>query len=133
MNTKIAVLGAGCSHSCGYPLANQMKDHLRDFAESVKTSAPKLHKLACDTVGLFDKLAAQGCPAQTIDDLAWLIHQHKIPVKSGTFKDEQAYRLVEEAKTVVSAMFLAKENDSTAKSLAGYRNLLRRIFPNGTR
>jgi hypothetical protein len=133
MNTKVAILGAGCSCAYGYPLANQMKAHIIEFAKSVESSAPKLHKLARNTLGLFDELSAQGCPAQTLDDLAWLIHQGKIPVKPGTFKDEHGYRLVEDAKTMVSAMFLAKESEPAVKQLAGYRSFLRRIFPNATR
>jgi hypothetical protein len=133
MNTKVAILGAGCSCVNGYPLANQMRNHISDFAASVESSAPKLHKLACDTLGVFDELTKQGCPAQTLDDLAWLVNQGKIPVKSGTFKDEHGYRVVEEAKTVVSAMFLAKERNPIVKTLTEYRSFLRRIFPNATR
>jgi hypothetical protein len=132
MNTKIAILGAGCSCSYGYPLANQMKDHLSNFAKSVETSAPKLHKMTQDTLNLFDGLAQQGCHAQTIDDLAWLVHQGKSPAIQGTFQDEHDYRLVEVAKTAVSAMFLKKESEPSAKALTGYRNFLRRIFPSTT-
>ncbi len=133
MNIKVAILGAGCSCAYGYPIANQMQSHIRDFAKSIDSSAPKLHKLACNTIGVFDELIAQGCPAQTLDDLAWLVHQGKIPSKPGTFKDEHGHRLVEDAKTVIAAMFLARESLPAAKTLAGYRTFLRRIFPNATR
>ncbi len=133
MNTKVAILGAGCSCAYGYPIANQMQSHISDFAATIESSAPKLHTLACKTLDVFDELIAQGSPAQTLDDLAWLVHQGKIPTKPGTFKDEHGYRIVEEAKTVIAAMFLAKESLSAAKTLAGYRSFLRRVFPNATR
>jgi hypothetical protein len=109
-----------------------MKDHFRDFATRVETLAPKLHKMTQNTLDLFEKLADQGCHAQTIDDVAWLVHQGKIKCSRGTFQDEHDYRLVEEAKAVVSAMFLAKECEPIAKTLTAYRNFLRRIFPNTT-
>jgi hypothetical protein len=128
MKTKVAILGAGCSCAYGYPLANQLRNHLAQFSKTIESSAPKLHKLACNTLELFDQLAAMGCPADTLDDLAWHIDQGKIPAKPGTFQDEHGYRLVEDAKAVVSAMFLSKENDSAAKTLTGYRNLLRKMF-----
>jgi len=133
MNTKVAILGAGCSLDYGYPIANQMRSHMSDFATSIELTAPKLHKLVCNTLELFDELAAQGSPAQTLDDLAWLVHQGKIRAKAGTFQDEHGHRLVEDAKAVVSAMFLAKESSPGAKTLAGYRSFLRRVFPNSTR
>jgi len=132
MNTKVAILGAGCSSAYGYPLANQMEDHLKDFAKRVETSAPKLHKMTQNTLDLFLKLAERGCHAQTIDDVAWLVHQGKIPSKQGTFLDEHGDRLLNEAKAVVSAMFLEKEHEPVGKALTGYRNFLRRIFPNTT-
>ncbi|MGD0816401.1 MAG: hypothetical protein ABSA83_22650 [Verrucomicrobiota bacterium] len=132
MNTKVAILGAGCSRPYGYPLANQMKDHLKDFAKQIEHSAPKLHTITQNALCLFDKLAAQGCHAETIDDVAWFVHQGKIPAKQGTFQDEHGDRLVDEAKTAVSAMFIAKESEPMAKTLQGYRNFLRRIFPSTT-
>jgi hypothetical protein len=110
-----------------------MKDHLKEFAKRVETSAPKLHKMIQNTLDLYERLPEQGCHAQTIDDVAWLVHQGKIPAKQGTFQDEHGYRLVEEAKAVVSALFLAKECEPVAKTLTGYRNFLRRIFPKTTR
>ena len=69
MNTKVAILEAGRSRAYGYPLANQMKDHLSEFAKRIEASASKLHKMTQNTLDLFHKLAAQGCHAQTIDDL----------------------------------------------------------------
>jgi hypothetical protein len=128
MKVKIAILGAGCSCAYGYPLAIQMKGQLAHFAKSIENSAPKLHKLAFDTLGLFDKLTAQGCPAQTLDDLAWLIHQGKIPAKSGTFQDEHGHRLVEEAKAVVSAMFLAKKRIRQPKRWQGTETCCEECF-----
>jgi hypothetical protein len=125
MKTKVAILGAGCSQPYGYPLAHRMTEHLTNFSEDVETSAPKLHKLTRQTLDLFDKLKQQGCHAQTLDDLAWLIDQ-------GKFRELYYGReenLISQAKTVVSAMFLAKESEQVAKNLSGYRNFLRRIFP----
>lgn len=58
MKTKVMILGAGCSRANGYPLALQMKEHLANFTKSIEASAPKLHRLACNTLDLFDKLAA---------------------------------------------------------------------------
>jgi hypothetical protein len=132
MKTKVAILGAGCSCGYGYPLASEMKDHLEQFAKSIELSAPKLHGAARNTLAVFDKLTGVGSPAQTLDDLAWLVHQGKIATGPREFRDNYNDRIVDEAKAVVSAMFLAKEGESTARILSGYRNFLRRIFPDAT-
>lgn len=39
MNTKVAILGTGCSCAYGYPLASQMKNHISDFAIGKTISA----------------------------------------------------------------------------------------------
>ena len=117
----------------GYPIANQMRSHISDFATRIELTAPTLHKLVCNTLELFGELAAQGSPAQTLDDLAWLVHQGKTRAKAGTFQDEHGHRLVENAKAVVSAMFLARKSSPAAKTLDGYRSFMLRIFPNSTR
>jgi len=41
MNTKVAILGAGCSSAYGYPLANQMAERSRRFFHQVLRFTPE--------------------------------------------------------------------------------------------
>jgi hypothetical protein len=58
--TKVVILGAGCSAKYGYPLAQQTREHLQQFADSITDAAPKVCNLVRQTVDLFDRLKEGG-------------------------------------------------------------------------
>jgi hypothetical protein len=51
--SKVYILGAGCSKHCGYPLGPEMKDDLERFGQSLDpATSPRLLKAVKDTVAL---------------------------------------------------------------------------------
>ena len=51
--SKVYILGAGCSKDCGYPLGPEMKQDLERFGQSLNpVTSPKLLKAVKDTVAL---------------------------------------------------------------------------------
>jgi hypothetical protein len=57
----------------------------------------------------------------------------RITSERGVLKDEYEYRFVEEAKSAVAAMFLARESELAASSLRGYHKMLSAMFGEETR
>ena len=120
----MAILGAGCSKAYGYPLAVDMLSQLTEFSQLIGTSAPKLALHTEKTIRLFQKYGAE-----TLDDLAALVHQKDLAARFATSE----YQNVEVAKTVVSAMFLQKEKDAMAHGRRGYHEFIKEIFPSSTK
>jgi hypothetical protein len=53
LESKIYILGAGCSKHCGYPLGPQMKEDLETFGRSLDSAtSPRLQKAVAETVAL---------------------------------------------------------------------------------
>jgi len=53
--SKVYILGAGCSKHCGYPLGAEVKADLENFSRSLNSSnSPGLKKAVADTVALLD-------------------------------------------------------------------------------
>lgn len=128
--TTLIILGAGCSLK-RYPLAKDMVTHLKQFAENLGEEAPRLRKLVLQTVDIFERLRAKGTAAQTLDDLARLVHNGHLADNDVGTNQMRNHRLVEDAKLAVAALFLSKEADALADGLAGYRSLMNRIFSSG--
>src|SRR5258708_38432418 len=62
--SKVYILGAGCSKHCGYPLGPEMKNDLERFGQSLDpATSPRLLKAVTDTVVLM------GGSVATIDTL----------------------------------------------------------------
>jgi hypothetical protein len=102
---------------------------LDKFVTEFSASAPRLVALVRQTVEIFDKLNKRGVPVETLNDLAWHVHQGKLG-DNGTPSDRvKKYRLVEDAKLSVAALFLSKEPEAIRRGLPGYRTLMRWIFP----
>lgn len=116
----LLILGAGCSVSSGYPLARDFVTRLAAYREACFSYAKRLLPRLDQTLKLFDQLREVGAPAETLDDLARLVHQGKL--------GQRANHVVEDAKHAVAAMFLAAEGAAVQRGLAEYRSLLRRIF-----
>jgi hypothetical protein len=125
--TTLIILGAGCSLN-RYPLAKDMLTHLKDFGANLAEDASRLRKLVNQTVNLFERLRAKGTMAQTLDDLARLVHNGQLADNGVGTNRLQNNRLVEEAKVSVAALFLSNEAEAMRDGLAGYRSLMNRIF-----
>jgi hypothetical protein len=62
--SKVYILGAGCSKDCGYPLGAEMKADLEQFGRSLDSArSPRLQRAVADTLALF------GTTTETIDVL----------------------------------------------------------------
>lgn len=124
----LLILGAGCSVGYGYPCAKDMVSQLKEFAATLGEGCLRLRQLVHQTIGTFDRLQAAGAHAQTLDDLAWLVHQGKLADRSSPAGRLHNYHLVDVAKVVVAALFLFKESEAAKTGLPAYRTLLRRIL-----
>jgi hypothetical protein len=122
MAEQLIILGAGCSCQYGYPLARDTRQHLSEFAATLGSDAVRLAQLVNETVSVFDDLRAKGTPVETLDELAWQIHQLRN-------RSEKGDHAVERAKVAVAALFLSKEAQAIQTGLPAYRSLMRRIFP----
>jgi len=125
--TILIILGAGCSVS-RYPLAKDMLTNLKGFGDTLADNASRLRKLVGQTVDLFERLRAKGTSAQTLDDLARLVHNGQLADNSVGTNHLQNNRLVEDAKLAVASLFLSREAEAMNDGLAGYRNLINRVF-----
>ncbi len=106
----------------GYPLARDFRQRLEAFGLSVAPSAPRLSKLVGQTVRLFAQLQAKGIQADTLDELAWHMHQKVL------YPYPQCHFMMEEAKLAVTAFFMSLEPNAMQFGLPGYRNWMKRIF-----
>jgi hypothetical protein len=125
--TILIILGSGCSLK-RYPLAKDMLPHLKEFGDALADDASRLRKLVAQTVNLFERLRAKGTAAQTLDDLARLVHNGHLADNSIGTNQLQNNRLVEDAKVAVAALFLSREAEAMKDGLAGYRSLMNRVF-----
>ena len=125
--TTLIILGAGCSLN-RYPLAKDMLAHLKQFGDGLGPKASRLRKLVEQTVELFDRLRAKGAIAQTLDDLARIVHSGYLADNTVGNNRMENDRLVEDAKVAVAALFLSKEAEAIKDGLRGYRSLMNRVF-----
>ena len=102
--TILIILGAGCSLK-QYPLAKDMLTHLKKFGDTLADDASRLRKLVTQSVDLFERLRAKGATAQTLDDLARLVHNGHLADNSVGTNQLQNNRLVGDAKVAVAALF----------------------------
>jgi hypothetical protein len=52
--SKVYILGAGCSKDCGYPLGAEMKADLEQFGQSLDSArSPRLQRAVADALALF--------------------------------------------------------------------------------
>lgn len=125
--TTLIILGAGCSLN-RYPLAREMLLHLKQFCDCLGVDASRLRKLVKQTIELFDRLRTKGIVAQTLDDLARIVHSGHLADNTVGTNQMKNNRLVEDAKVAVAALFLSKETEAMKDGLTGYRSLMNRVF-----
>jgi hypothetical protein len=128
--SKVYMLGAGCSKHCGYPLGPEMKDDLERFGQSLDSAtSPRLLKAVRDTVALM------GGSVDTIDTLVQQLYGGQLDPQIGGvyFRHPRA----QTAALAISAAFLAKEKKVRELGFAcrligvsSNRNLNREEFAN---
>lgn len=111
-----------------YPLAKDMLTHLKQFGDGLGNNTARLRKLVEQTVDLFDRLRAKGTMAQTLDDLARIVHSGHLADNNIGTNQTTNYRLIADAKVAIAAMFLSKETQAVNDGLTGYRSLMNRVF-----
>jgi len=84
-----------------------------------------LRKITTKTLDLAEKLRKQGELVETLDTLARLLHDGKA---GGETMQQRNYHVIG-AKVSVAALFLFLEREAIHKKLPGYRQLLKRFFP----
>lgn len=127
---KVFVLGAGCSRDCGYPLASEIPQQLREFAAALdSTRAPRLIRCVNDTLALMSR---------TVDTFDTLVQK----IDAGHYDDTDAFigeemirkhqlrsQRVQAAKLAISALFHFKEAAAFDTGLKRYRDFLGDLFP----
>jgi hypothetical protein len=100
--SKVYILGAGCSNDCGYPLGPEMKADLERFNQSLDQAvSPRLRKALTDTIALM------GETTKTIDVLVQKLYGGQFDREIGGSHFQQ--RRVLSATLATCAAFLAKE------------------------
>src|SRR6476619_158828 len=121
--SKVYILGAGCSKHCGYPLGPEMKEDLERFGQSLDpVTSPRLQKAVADTTALL------GGTTETIDVLVQKLYDGKLDQEIGGPHYRQPRAL--SATLATCAAFLAREVSAPQTRFARYRELLWDLFPN---
>jgi hypothetical protein len=120
--SKVYILGAGCSKHCGYPLGPEMKADLERFCQSLDpATSPRLRKAVADTTALM------GGTTETIDVLVQKLYDGKLDREIGGEQYRQQRAL--SAALATCAAFLAREVSARQTGFARYRELLWDLFP----
>lgn len=120
--SKVYILGAGCSKHCGYPLGPEIKDDLERFGQSLDpATSPRLLKAVKDTVALM------GGSVDTIDTLVQKLYGGQLDRQIGG--SQFRHPRVQTATLAVSAAFLAKEKKVWEFGFGRYRDFLYQLFP----
>jgi len=128
--TRVFILGAGCSADYGYPLGVSLLTELRNFLQEVPADCPTVKKHVVETVSLL----ATRPNIQTLDQLAqridldldsWKKQRNSFMVDAEYLNKERAAdKQILDAKIATSVMFEAKEEKARATGLAGYMRLI---------
>ncbi|HEV3210584.1 MAG TPA: hypothetical protein VGY91_09995 [Chthoniobacterales bacterium] len=121
--SKVYILGAGCSKDCGYPLGAEMKADLEQFGRSLDSArSPRLQRAVADTVELF------GTTTETIDVLVQKLYGGNLDEIIGG--PQNRHPRVISATLATCAAFLVKEASARATGFRAYREFLSDLFPN---
>lgn len=121
--SKVYILGAGCSKDCGYPLGAEMKADLEQFGRSLDSArSPRLQRAVADTLALF------GTTTETIDVLVQKLYGGNLDeIIEGPLNRQPR---VISATLATCASFLAKEASARETGFRAYREFLSDLFPN---
>jgi hypothetical protein len=132
--TKVFILGAGCSADCGYPLGKGLASQLEAFQSEISGRFPIIEQSVRDTIKL-----AKGLPQfDTLDQLAkhleddftsWRQRKGSIVWDVSSQQREELYdKQIVDAKIAVSTMFLAREEKARKAGLQNYKRFIASIF-----
>jgi hypothetical protein len=107
--TIITVFGAGTSAQCGFPLARDLFQRVKEFGESLGDRCPKL-RLVIDQV--IKKTAELGC--STPDDLALQMYQRRY---GGIQNYHQTLNTLYNSRVVTDALFLHTERQMSPQTM----------------
>jgi hypothetical protein len=120
--SKVYILGAGCSKDCGYPLGPEMKEDLERFGQSLDpTTSPRLIQAINDTVRLMSGTT------ETTDILVQKLYGGHLDQQIGGEQNRQAF--VFSATLATSAALLAKEAAAKRTGFKRYREFISDLFP----
>lgn len=132
--TKVFILGAGCSANCSYPLGKGLAGQLEEFQAEIAGGFPIIEQCVRDTINL----AKQFPKFDTLDQLtkhaeddydSW---RRRERVVAWDNVDHQRQNLLDkqtaDAKIATGTMFLAKEKKSQEIGLKSYERFIASIF-----
>ena len=121
-DSRVYILGAGCSKDCGYPLGPKMKDDLERFGRSLDpATSPRLLKAVKDTVDLLVGTT------DTVDILVQKLYGGHLDSQIGG--NQNRHPCVVLATLATAAAFLAKEPAARQTGLKQYREFISDLFP----
>jgi hypothetical protein len=114
--TKVYILGAGCSVCGGYPMANKVTDQLSTFSKEVLTreNTTELRRCVDQTCSLLKE-----CNVSTIDQLSKRL-----------YPDNR--KAILEAKIAMATLFLSIEERAVVEALPFYAEFFEELFHYGT-
>ena len=129
--SRVFILGAGCSANYGYPLGNALINQLQQFQSQIPEDCTLIRQSVTDTIAL----AARYPTIETLDQLAKQIEddfeawssQRGVSEARGD-RERLAAKQIVDAKVATSAMFVAREEHAREKGLASYKRLLESVF-----
>ena len=132
--SKVFILGAGCSADCGYPLGKGLAAQIEEFQSGISGRFPIIGQCVRDTIDL-----AKGLPQfDTLDQLAkhaednfssWRQRSGSIVWDKGSQERQNLCdKQIMGAKIAVSAMFLAREERARSQGLRSYERFIASIF-----
>ncbi len=136
--SRVFILGAGCSVECGYPpgtgFAAEFEKFLRDLQEIPEEKCNRIKHSLISTL----KLLRETPGVETVDQLAARIEQDLNgwkrqrggPVADSEYLEREniAARRILDAKIATSAMFLARENKARQTGLRSYKSFITQIL-----
>ena len=131
--SRVFVLGAGCSAQYGYPLGDTLADQLQEFRRDIPDDCALIRQSVSNTVTLMERhptIETLDQLAKQIEDdfLAWRSQRGIVFGQLDGEKERLAAKQILDAKVATSAMFVAGEGHAREKGLAGYKRLLESVF-----
>jgi hypothetical protein len=128
--TKVFILGAGCSANCGYPLGTELAGQLEDaeFQSEISDRFPIIERCVHDTINLAKGLSR----FETLDQLTKHIEDDysSHTEREGYLRDRDnlRHKQIIDAKIATATMFLAKEEKAPNIGLERYQRFIASIF-----
>jgi hypothetical protein len=136
--SRVFILGAGCSVECGYPPGTGLKAALKEFLHPIFGNYPRIEQSVTDTIKLLEELPE----IETLDQLAsycdesvdeWTRKQGGIIEDEAEFgrRMRWAAKHIQHAKIATSAMFLAREEAARRTGLPRHKQFIAEILGGG--